>query len=220
MRRAFLSLAFALSACATPESGERDEYGMYAPPGSRVCEETLVFESEEQRVRFMTVNAARIIVHAAAGVAFATPDPRPRLSIVRLMESCPSGGHAQEFALHGEYTTSQIVTEAGPVFARMTEAAFAAVDVSNTEPRRCVVRSVRVEASDAVGISERLTFAGLRRVHLFGADEMVFVAGDEGCAVLASYVSAAFVDMHGRTPELTTCPNASFTTCGYRPEEP
>jgi len=106
------------------------------------------------------------------------------------------------------------MVNAEDVFARMTRAAFAAVDALGDAPRQCVVRASQIQDNDAFGISGRLLFAGLRGVQVTGHDEAVYVAAAEDCALVAKFAAAAFNNLHGLAPALIACPSATLYTCG------
>jgi len=213
-----VALLVSLAACASTAPVQPDAQGItYAPPGVVACEQRLTFDNDDGRVSFLRANTERIVAHTATEQVFIEASQRgPALSIVRAMDACPAEGLAAALELAGDYAHTQSLVEANAVFARMTQGAFASVDATNQAAHQCVVHTPDVSGSDAHAVSARLVFAGLRRVQVIGADEVIYVSADENCALLAHFLSASIVQAFGSPREVTQCSNANLEACGYR----
>lgn len=213
-----VALLISLAACAITESVQPDEQGItYAPPGVMACEQTLTFDSDESRVAFLRANAERIVAHTATEQVFIEASQSDSaLSIARAMDACPPEGLVAALEMTGEYAHAQSLVHANAVFARMTQSAFASVDAANQAVYQCVARTPDASGSDAHAVSARLVFAGLRRVQVIGADGVIYVSADEGCRLLAHFLSASIVQAFGSPREVTECENANLEACGYR----
>ncbi len=86
---------------------------------------------------------------------------------------------------------------------------------TESEVRRCVVRTDGGDLEHFGLLSRRLWFSGLRRIQIEGADGMIYVAADEPCPLLTRFVLRALNTLEIADPRLISCGEASFRTCGY-----